>query len=397
MEEKGNKKGEVNVTKNTKYKRSEVRWSDINSDDEDTVVLQNHGKQQDENKWEVVKNKKSEKQNKKINMSEKNEKIENKELIKNPYLKTANTKHIDKRENVATTHVQSSLASYAEMIKNKKRDPNENSIRVNFSLTPRTTGPEELKRIARELLGYANEMEHNVMLLPWVDSDIHSPIALDDLVNPCSMMNTISLYFDKPSRAAWQVGVPVYGVGVRFSTNQEREKFIDTWNMKKREYKATDRVAYNINMAPTQNSPRSFIIGMAVGSTENQDLKLLNKRLEESTGIKGIEASFQNINQYGVTAEFWKIANANALKANKDKTSRDHLRTKYRWAPNAIALFVPTKEVEGIARKIMLHKYGKAKDGIDPIWPDGSSMRFLPIKGSSIRNCHRCATMINMW
>jgi hypothetical protein len=34
----------------------------------------------------------------------------------------------------------------------------------------------------------------------------------------------------------------------------------------------------------------------------------------------------------------------------------------------------------------MLSKYGKSVEGGDPVWPDGSSMRFLPIKGPIIKN-----------
>jgi hypothetical protein len=34
----------------------------------------------------------------------------------------------------------------------------------------------------------------------------------------------------------------------------------------------------------------------------------------------------------------------------------------------------------------MLNKFGKTVEGGDPIWPDGSSMRFLPIKGPAIKN-----------
>jgi hypothetical protein len=34
----------------------------------------------------------------------------------------------------------------------------------------------------------------------------------------------------------------------------------------------------------------------------------------------------------------------------------------------------------------MITKYGKSIEGKDPIWPDGSSMRFLPIKGPMIKN-----------
>lgn len=68
-------------------------------------------------------------------------------------------------------------------------------------------------------------------------------------------------------------------------------------------------------MAPMQNSPTAFIIGIAVGSTKKQDFKILNKKLSTEIGIEGIETSFQNINQYGVTQEFWKLANESASAA----------------------------------------------------------------------------------
>jgi hypothetical protein len=146
------------------------------------------------------------------------------------------------------------------------------------------------------------------------------------------------------------------------------------------------RVALTINLAPMQKSNNSYIIGIAVGSSENQDYEVLNDKLQEATGIAGIEVSFQNVNQAGISQEFWKIANSKANKVNRDKASRDHLRTKYLWAPNALAVYVPNKEAVTIARKIMIQKYGKSVEGSDPVWPDGSSMRFLPIKGPAIKN-----------
>jgi hypothetical protein len=88
----------------------------------------------------------------------------------------------------------------------------------------------------------------------------------------------------------------------------------------------------------------------------------------------------------GITPEFWKMANSKATKVNNDKMSRDHLRTKYLWAPNALAIYVPDREGVSMARKIMIQKYGKTINGNDPVWPDGLSMRFLPIKGSQIKN-----------
>lgn len=71
---------------------------------------------------------------------------------------------------------------------------------------------------------------------------------------------------------------------------------------------------------------------------------------------------------------------------NKDKFLQEHLREKYKWAPNAIVIYIPRRELIVKARKIMITKYGKTVDGEDPIWPDGSSMRFLPIKGSKFQN-----------
>lgn len=364
-----------------------IRWGDMNSDDEETIVLRNHSnKDIDGEKWEIVKNKKAEKQNKEQENVEGKKSNGDSNMIKNPYFKVVSKKSDVQQQRQVQGRGQTSLASFAEKVKGSNRVPNSKSVRINTSFTPRSTSAEEIKRVAKELLIYASEFDDKVMLMPWEDNDIHGPIILEDLANPRTMLDAIKLYMDKPTRSIWQAGVPVYGIGFRFSTNLSTMEFIDKWNIKKREYKLNNRSAYNITAAPTQKSPKSFIIGMAVGSTENQDLQLLNERLEKETGIKGIEASFQNINQYGVSTEFWKIANAKALKANKDKTTRDHLRTKFRWAPNAIAFYVPTREVESLARKVMLHKFGKAVEGIDPIWPDGSSMRFLPIKGAGIKN-----------
>ena len=38
------------------------------------------------------------------------------------------------------------------------------------------------------------------------------------------------------------------------------------------------------------------------------------------------------------------------------------------------------------ARKIMIEKFGKLVEGANPVWPDGTHMRFLPIKGGALRS-----------
>lgn len=236
------------------------------------------------------------------------------------------------------------------------------------------------------MLDYASEFNSKVLMLPWDDKSGLGPISLEDLANPKMMHDVIKHYFDKPMYSNWQPGVPIYGMGFRFSTNIEKYEFLNRWNMQKRVYKEMKRVALTINLAPMQNSTKAYIIGIAVGSTENQNFETLNKRLEKDTGIKGIEVSYQNVNQRGISQDFWKIANSKANKTNADKFSREHLRTKYLWAPNALVVYVPNREVVSLAWKAMIKKYGKSEKGEDPVWPDGSSMRFLPIKGVAIKH-----------
>lgn len=351
----------------------QFNWGDIS--DDDTVVLQN----QEPTQWKLVTPKKISTKNNSANT--------NKE--KKPY---SDLHHSNAELNKTYSETQkskdtkSSLTSYLEITKGKFRSENKNSIRVTMSFTPRTAGSGEITRIVREVLSFGKEIDEHILLLPWSPQTDHGPINCDDISNPRNLGENIRKYMYKPQYINFQPGSPVYGIGLQFSTDLEKHIFMSKWNLKKQEYKQNNRAAYSIALAPMQNSPGAFIIGIAVGSTEKQDYEILNKKLAAETGIEGIEVSFQNITQAGVTQEFWKLANDRAMSVNSDKYSRDHLREKYRWAPNALAVYVPRKELVTPARKIMLSMYGKARDGNDPIWPDGSTMRFLPIKGPTIKN-----------
>ena len=59
------------------------------------------------------------------------------------------------------------------------------------------------------------------------------------------------------------------------------------------------------SLAEMQNSPTSYLVGMAAGSTEDMDYDAINEGLESIVGIKGIEVSYQNLYQPGITPEFW--------------------------------------------------------------------------------------------
>lgn len=364
-------------------------WGDV-SDDE--TVIQNN----QEEHWQTVQDKKQNKKKKSEtsnNVKNNNHVEQTKQSVigkvNNPYTnvqldRVNNSNKISATLTEATN--RSSLTSYLEITKDSKRTKNKNSIRVNMSFTPRTSGYSELVRVAKELLSFGAEVDGDILLIPWDERCGNGPITLNDLMNPKNIGENIKRYFDKPHYVNLQPGSPVYGIGVHFSTNVPKYEFMTRWNLNKQEYKRKNRAAYSISLAPMQESPTAFIIGIAVGSTEKQDYELLNKKLSEDTGIEGLEVSFQNINQAGVTQEFWKLANERASAINADQYSRDHLREKYRWAPNSLAVYVPTRDMIAKARKALIGKYGKSIEGKDPIWPDGSSMRFLPIKGATIKN-----------
>jgi hypothetical protein len=310
--------------------------------------------------------------------------------IINPY-KQKNTKKDNKNNNgeqMVSGEDQTnkaSITSYMEAVKGKTRAANAYSIRLTTSFTPRTTGVGEFKRLAKELLNYSIQVASEALLLPWKDNTGNGPIKLEDLNNPMAFQDSIKDYFDKPPYVTLQPGTPAYRIGFRVSVNCDKIEFINKWNILKREFKMAHKPAYTINLAPAQKSDTAFIVGVAVGSNEDQDDELLNKYLEEATGIKGIEVNYQNIRQTGITEDFWKIANRKAKDVSTDNMSRDHLKTKYQWAPNALAIYVPQKEMVQSARNILLKLYGKSENGCDPTWPDGSTMRFYQSKAQQSR------------
>jgi hypothetical protein len=378
------------VESENKKNTDSYEWGDIS--DDDTVVQEN----QKEKEWETVTDKKHKKRtgqsgstiSKNEQKDQKNEPNNIGKFINNPYNTKKGEKIIGSKtvENINQWNTKSSLTSYLEIIKDNLRSENETAIRVNMSFTPRTTGYGELTRVAKELLIFGGEIDKNMLLLPWDKGCGLGPINLDDLSNPKNLGENIRKFFNKPYHVNFVPGSPAYGIGIHMSTNMTKYEFLSKWNLKKQEYKQNHRAAYSISLAPMQKSPNAYIIGIAVGSTEKQEYELLNEKLGKEIGIDGVEVSFQNINQAGVTQEFWKHANEKAAAINTDKYSRDHLREKFRWAPNALAIYVPTRELVNTARKRMLTKYGKPINGEDPIWSDGAAMRFLPIKGPTIKN-----------
>lgn len=279
------------------------------------------------------------------------------------------------------------IPTFLEKLKGKKRAENKYQIRLKFACTPRTGTRGEIKRVAGELLTMANKLDDKALLLPWKENGgtvDPGPINQQDLMNPYAYIMEINQYVNKPRYVSLRLGQTVYRMGFRISTNIPSNQFAHKWNSLKQSFRDRREPFHTVTYTPMQQSHEAHLIGIAPGLSEEQDYEVLNEKSGKATGIEGIEVSFQNIHQVGITNEFWKSANAQAEATMAPKNSREYLRTKYKWAPNAIAIYVPRADMVNRARKKMINIYGKDTGGEDPVWPNGTKMRFLPLKNGVI-------------
>lgn len=104
------------------------------------------------------------------------------------------------------------------------------------SITPRTNSVTEFKRVTKELLDFAKDIDPTVMIMPWRDDAVYGPITSADLMNPHSYNFEITNYVDKPAYSVIQAGVPLYRLGVWFSVNIQPRTFLKQWNLKRQSY-----------------------------------------------------------------------------------------------------------------------------------------------------------------
>ena len=149
------------------------------------------------------------------------------------------------------------------------------------------------------------------MIIPWLNEEMSGPLDSGDIV----YRNRISLrdlkkYIDLPStvkQRGFSNGSTAFKIGINITTNLSPRTFVDLWNASKKTLIQNKHTFYACTLAEMQNSPTAFIIGLAAGSTENMDYEEINKHLQDVVGIKGIEVSFQNLYQPGITPDFLEV------------------------------------------------------------------------------------------
>ena len=294
-----------------------------------------------------------------------------------------------------TSSVQKSLHSYADKARRVHRTPKDKTVRLRFRYSvpkSRTRQKAPIAELLQTLVDTARQIDKESMIMPWDDDTAHlGPLNLQDFtyankVTLGDMKNYLDLPFDVKAQG-FVPGRMEYQIGVRFTTEKEPRSFKNAWDMQKKDRVYANKMFVPMKLAEHQDSPKAYLIGVAAGSTENMEFDSINRGLSKITGIKNIAVNYQTFHQVGITKDIWTDAYRHADNASKDKSSRAYNKTKYAWAPEGLCIYVTDKTQENEARMKLLKMYGECKeDGTIPVWPGGSSMRFIPLKATYIKN-----------
>ena len=157
-------------------------------------------------------------------------------------------------------------------------------------------------------------------------------------------------------------------------------KFTEKWSNMRYENTETNKEIEWFPLKPgeTQRAEISHPIGYFVGTTKRGDYRTINKEISKITKTP-TEVLFQFINQSGVTPKIWQFAREQADRANEDPRSKIHKKTKFKYVPSALTVYVSDRSAIKYSRRILIEKYGKLENGLWPVISDGSRMCFLPI------------------
>jgi hypothetical protein len=247
---------------------------------------------------------------------------------------------------------------------------------------------EEKKNIMTTILNICEEIDYSAKLVTWDDSKD----KLDSGVSRSDMFLFESLnsprYIDTTSSGSHDMAAnqTIFRVGVRIQTAWTLKDFHDAWKNSKRSCELGKKKWMIIYPAETQRFSQSFQVGFCMGSTDDQNTNLLNSRIEKDLGIQGVECSVQALNQSGIANLYWEKAD-NYAKANRNARSANWKRDKFKMSPRGLVLYTDDAAKVPELRASLYAKYGKNdENGTWPVWPDGSQMRFCPLRGQRIRN-----------
>ena len=275
------------------------------------------------------------------------------------------------------TYLDASNTEYKKVTKKEMR-----LLNIAFDVEVKIDRPEDgarqeeaLRTAITELLQEGQNVDSSFGLMAWKDTK-----ALPTIFSAVGIQkepyNVLINYLRPPMRGRSLQSIQTgrnFKWRIKATFDLDPELLIKTWSrMDSRRFYMTD--------FPVQ-AENCWQVGFCMGSTEGQIVTKINAKLEELTGIKGIQASWQNIWQKEVTPNLWKEAKKKAT----DNSGTVNNSIKHKWSPSALSIFVTRREDLKPARKVLYEKFGRnitdsyGNEDAYPTWPGGAQMKFVPM------------------
>ena len=274
----------------------------------------------------------------------------------------------------------------------KKAQPQEQRyIRVRMQFmgegAKEVTYQEQLRKVIYKTMNCVKEIDPSASLLPWSDKNTMKSINGNEV--KLLTKSILEKYIDISTKLVnkFTHGKIYYRNGLRIKTNLDVSTFVDIWSNKK--YNVDNESPFkkwkSIKPAEMQRYEEGHAIGYFVGSVDRGDYSTIDKALREEFG-NSVEASFQLIDQKGVSQKIWQHARERAEKRYENIYSKEHKREKFKYSPSGLVVYVGVKDQVKMIRRKICQKYGSIKNNQWPKMQDGSRMRFMPIIQGTIQN-----------
>lgn len=341
-----------------------------------------------EDEYELKKPEKAkEESNGKKEYENKNESNEEKKDQKQSSLGEVNSAANGKKEDQKQSSLgkaRSDIRSFAEMTKmGLKPKYLKNTVRYRCHLRFEETKAElqHMKETLKTALDIAKNIDPSAQLVTLERDAPNMRSGLDiEKLDRESIINYIDWRVDRNQVKKLMIKHNQNKVGIRITFESDKSAFFNKWRAARKPFKEMKKPYYAIRLDKVQKGTRAFQLGMFIGTSYSQNLEKMQQEIEQATGIKGIEVSYQDVYQSGATEDFRDKAYKKADQFNR--YTRDWFETLNRNLPRAVMAYVQDPNIIDAARDMLRSKYQKEVDGQWPRLPDGSLAKFVPLKGS---------------
>ncbi len=269
--------------------------------------------------------------------------------------------------------------------KNGEKNKTNNQIRIRMQFRAKNYGDvtygTKIKNVLYEIMQCAKIIDPQAALMPWKQKSTTRNLNGNEI--KLQSDEDIIKYINIPENPDNIIpGKTYFHNGVRIKTNETVYNFVEIWNNMK--YNREPNSPFNewkpIKQSEMQMSDTAYPIGYFAGTTERGDYETIARTISNHTKTPA-ELSFQYVNQQGISNKIWEHATKMASKDFPNQASSQHKRVKFKYAPSALVVYVPSMEHIHTAKQNLLTEYGKpiGKNKLWPMLDDGSRSRFIPI------------------